>query len=74
MIREPKRKYALVRGTKSQRVYMRTSPDVMNGWHEVTNGFGTDLTWGELKFWEPEGVEVVFAGPARGTVRPEGEQ
>lgn len=68
--REPKRKYALVRGIETGRVYMRDSADVMNGWHEVTNGFGTDYTWGEVKFYEPAGLEVLYSGPTRGSERP----
>lgn len=59
---EPAGQYALVQGAASGRVYMRPSVDVLNGWHDVTNGYGTDLTWGELLFWEDQAVTVLFKG------------
>lgn len=74
---EPTRKFAMVRGVKSYNVYLRLSPDVQNGWHQVgwgngsTFGFGTDLTWGEVKFYEPDGIEILYSGPTRGNDRPE---
>lgn len=54
-------RFALVEGI-SGAVYLRSVADVSNGWHEVTHGFGVDMTWGEICYIEGDQVEVLFWG------------
>lgn len=59
-MREPKNLYALVQD-ETGATYMNTDPGVQNGWRQVNNGYGVDLTWGEVLHFSPT-VSLLFEG------------